>query len=131
MIQCSFGSNARIRLCQGHKARKTSLRGCPRVAATVRRRLRQAWELDADKVDKLIRNLAKRLEREASAGRDRALASSRIDGGRLPSLGPVGNIRPMSEAKSVRRHCAHRSMPLDLAGLQFTALDGELRAALS
>jgi transposase-like protein len=32
----------------------------------VRRALRQAWELDdADKAEKLIRNLAKRLEREA------------------------------------------------------------------
>jgi hypothetical protein len=31
--------------------------------ATVRRALRQAWELDdADKAEKLIRNLAKRLE---------------------------------------------------------------------
>jgi hypothetical protein len=34
--------------------------------ASVRRVLRQAWELDdADKVEKLIRNLAQRLERDA------------------------------------------------------------------
>jgi len=34
--------------------------------ASVRRVLRQAWELDdADKAEKLIRNLAQRLERDA------------------------------------------------------------------
>src|SRR5258705_13587294 len=38
----------------------------PALHASVRRVLRQAWELeDADKAEKLIRNLARRLEHEA------------------------------------------------------------------
>jgi hypothetical protein len=38
----------------------------PALHASVRRALRQAWELDdAEKAEKLIRNLAQRLERDA------------------------------------------------------------------
>ena len=49
-----------------HKARNITERLAKPLHASVRKALRQAWELDdADKAEKLIRNLARRLEREA------------------------------------------------------------------
>ena len=51
---------------QVHKARNITERLAKPLHASVRKALRQAWELDdADKAEKLIRNLARRLEREA------------------------------------------------------------------
>jgi putative transposase len=65
-IRRSFGSHTPIQRCQVHKARNITERLPKLLHATVRRTLRQAWELDdADKAEKLVRNLAKRLEREA------------------------------------------------------------------
>jgi putative transposase len=65
-IRRSFGSHTPIQRCQVHKARNITERLPKALHASVRRALRQAWELDdADKAEKLIRNLAKRLEREA------------------------------------------------------------------
>jgi putative transposase len=49
----------------GHKARNIQERLPKSLQASVRRVLRQAWELDdADKAEKLLRNLARRLERD-------------------------------------------------------------------
>ncbi|WP_298425494.1 IS256 family transposase [Rhodoblastus sp.] len=65
-IRNSFGRNTPIQRCQVHKARNIVERLPKSLHASVRRTLRQAWELDdADKAEKLIRNLARRLEREA------------------------------------------------------------------
>ena len=65
-IRRSFGGHTPIQRCQVHKARNITERLPKALHASVRRALRQAWELDdADKAEKLIRNLAKRLEREA------------------------------------------------------------------
>jgi putative transposase len=65
-IRRSFGSHTPIQRCQIHKARNITERLPKALRAIVRRTLRQAWELDdADKAEKLIRNLAKRLEQEA------------------------------------------------------------------
>jgi hypothetical protein len=51
--------------CQIHKARNIQERLPKSLHASVRRVLRQAWELDdADKAEKLLRNLARRLERD-------------------------------------------------------------------
>jgi putative transposase len=73
--------------------------------AAVRRALRQAWELDdADKAERLLRNLARRLDREAPGvaasileGRDERLAVNRL---KLPaklrrSLGCTNSIENM------------------------------------
>ena len=61
-----FGSHTPIQRCQIHKARNIMERLSPALHASVRRVLRQAWELDdAEKAEKLIRNLAQRLERDA------------------------------------------------------------------
>ena len=56
----------RCQRCQVHKARNITERVDPKLHAAVRRSLRQAWELeDADKAERLLRNLARRLELDA------------------------------------------------------------------
>jgi putative transposase len=65
-IRRSFGRHTPIQRCQIHKARNIMERLPKSLHASVRRALRQAWELnDAAKAERLIRNLAQRLEREA------------------------------------------------------------------
>src|SRR5271167_1395347 len=85
-IRRSFGLRAPIQRCQIHKARNIMERLSPALHASVRRVLRQAWELDdAEKAEKLIRNLAQRLERDAPGvsksileGLDEILTVSRL-----------------------------------------------------
>jgi transposase-like protein len=65
-IRKTFGRHTPIQRCQVHKARNIVERLPKPLHASVRRALRQAWELDdADKAEKLVRNLARRLEQEA------------------------------------------------------------------
>jgi putative transposase len=65
-IRRTFGREALIQRCQIHKARNIMERLPKPLHAAVRRVLRQAWELnDAGKAEKLIRNLARRLEHDA------------------------------------------------------------------
>jgi putative transposase len=65
-IRNSFGRNTPIQRCQVHKARNIVERLPKHLHASVRKVLRQAWELDdAAKAERLIRNLARRLEHEA------------------------------------------------------------------
>ncbi len=65
-IRATFGRHAPIQRCQVHKARNIVERLPKPLHASVRKTLRQAWELaDADKAERLIVNLARRLEREA------------------------------------------------------------------
>jgi transposase-like protein len=112
-IRASFGRNTPIQRCQVHKARNITERLPKPLHASVRRTLRQAWELDdADKAEKLIRNLARRLEREAPGvsasileGLDEILTVTRL---RLPiqlrrSLACTNIIENMNG--SIRRIC--------------------------
>ncbi len=65
-IRNTFGRHTPIQRCQVHKARNITERLAKPLHTSVRKALRQAWELDdADKAEKLIKNLARRLEREA------------------------------------------------------------------
>jgi transposase-like protein len=65
-IRRSFGRHTAIQRCQIHKARNIMERLPKPLRAPVRRALRQAWELnDAAKAERLLRNLARRLEGEA------------------------------------------------------------------
>lgn len=65
-IRNTFGRHTPIQRCQIHKARNIVERLPKSLHASVRKTLRQAWEIpDADKAEKLIVNLARRLEREA------------------------------------------------------------------
>lgn len=73
-IRRTFGSHTPIQRCQIHKARNITERLPKAMQASVRRTLRQAWELDdAEKAQKLIRNLARRLELDAPGVRDSIL----------------------------------------------------------
>jgi putative transposase len=65
-IRQTFGRHTPIQRCQVHKARNIVERLPKPLHLPVRKALRQAWELDdADKAERLIENLARRLEREA------------------------------------------------------------------
>jgi len=65
-IRATFGRHAPIQRCQVHKARNIVERLPRPLHASLRKTLRQAWELaDADKAERLIVNLARRLERDA------------------------------------------------------------------
>jgi len=65
-IRNTFGRHTPIQRCQVHKARNITERLAKPLHASVRKALRQAWELDdADKPERLIRNLARRLEHNA------------------------------------------------------------------
>ena len=65
-IRRTFGRYTPIQRCQVHKARNILERLPKPLHAAVRKALRQAWELDdADKAERLIRNLARRLEQQA------------------------------------------------------------------
>jgi transposase-like protein len=65
-IRRTFGADIPIQRCQVHKARNIVDRLPAHLHASVRRTLRQAWELDdAQKAERLLRNLARRLDLEA------------------------------------------------------------------
>ena len=64
-VRATFGRDAAIQRCQIHKARNIMDRLPKSMHAQVRRVLRQAWEMDdADKAEQLLRNLARRLEKD-------------------------------------------------------------------
>jgi transposase-like protein len=66
VIRSTFGRHTPIQRCQVHKARNVIDRLPKPLHASVRKALRQAWELDdADKAERLLRNLVRRLEQEA------------------------------------------------------------------
>ena len=85
-IRASFGRHVPIQRCQIHKARNVIERLPKLLHASVRKALRQAWELDdADKAERLLRNLARRIEHEAPGvagsmleGLDEMLTVSRL-----------------------------------------------------
>jgi transposase-like protein len=65
-IRSTFGRHTPIQRCQVHKARNITERLPKHLHVSVRKALRQAWELDdADKAKRLIESLARRLERDA------------------------------------------------------------------
>jgi transposase-like protein len=66
-IRRTFGAHTPIQRCQIHKARNVIERLPKPLHASVRKALRQAWEIDdAEKAERLLRNLAQRLQGEAS-----------------------------------------------------------------
>ena len=65
-IRQTFGRHTPIQRCQIHKARNIVARLPQHLYAPVRKALRQAWEIsDAARAEQLIRNLARRLDRQA------------------------------------------------------------------
>ena len=113
VIRRTFGPHTPIQRCQLHKARNVIERLPEPLHASVRRALRQAWELDdADKAERLLRNLARRLDQEAPGvaasileGLDEMLTVNRL---KLPaklrrSLACTNSIENMMG--TVRRVC--------------------------
>jgi putative transposase len=74
-VRATFGRQTPIQRCQVHKARNIAER-CPKKHVTsLRRTLRKAWELDdAAETERVIRGLAKRMQREA-----RGVAASLVE----------------------------------------------------
>jgi putative transposase len=113
VIRRTFGAHTPIQRCQLHKARNVIERLPKSLHGAVRRALRQAWELeDADKAERLLRNLARRLDQEAPGvavsileGLDEMLTVNRL---KLPaklrrSLACTNSIENMMG--TVRRVC--------------------------
>jgi len=113
VIRRTFGAHTPIQRCQIHKARNVIERLPKSLHAAARRALRQAWELeDADKAERLLRNLARRLEQVAPGvatsileGLDEMLTVNRL---KLPaklrrSLACTNSIENMMG--TVRRVC--------------------------
>ena len=113
VIRRTFGAHTPIQRCQIHKARNVIERLPKSLHAAARRALRQAWELeDADKAERLLRNLARRLDQEAPGvatsileGLDEMLTVNRL---KLPaklrrSLACTNSIENMMG--TVRRVC--------------------------
>ncbi len=62
-IRNSFGTAAAIQRCQIHKVRNIIERLPEHLHSSVKKELRQVWEQDdAEKAERLLRNLARRLE---------------------------------------------------------------------
>ena len=96
-IRRTFGRAAAIQRCQVHKARNIMERLPKSLHASVQRVLRQAWELDdADKAEKLIRNLAQRLERDWSG----------VAGSILEGIDEILTVTRLGLPKELRRSLA-------------------------
>ena len=63
-IRNTFGVAAAIQRCQVHKGRNIIERLPQHLHASVKKALRQAWDQDANKAERLLRNLVRRLEHE-------------------------------------------------------------------
>ena len=101
-IRRTFGSAAAIQRCQIHKARNIMERLPKEHHAATRRVLRQAWELDdADKAEKLIRNLARQLLQHG-----RGVAASILEG--LDEILTVVAVEAAEGAPSIARLYQHR-----------------------
>jgi putative transposase len=96
-IRRTFGAAAAIQRCQVHKARNIMERLPKSLHASIRRVLRQAWELDdADKAEKLLRNLAQRLERDWSG----------VSGSILEGIDEILTVTRLRLPKQLRRSLA-------------------------
>lgn len=93
-IRRTFGRHTPIQRCRVHKARNIIDRLPKPLHASVRKTLRQAWELgDAAKAEKLLRNLASRLEREAPG----------VSGGILEGLDEILTVTRFNLPADLRR----------------------------
>src|SRR5216684_2886894 len=137
VIRSTFGRHTPIQRCQIHKAGNVIERLRKSLHASVRKALRQAWELDdADKAERLLRNLARRLEHEAPGvaasileGLDEMLTVNRLGlpGALRRSLACTNSIENMMG--TVRRVCRNVKRWQDAAmALRWTAA-GMMEAA--
>jgi putative transposase len=96
-IRKTFGRQTPIQRCQVHKARNIAERLPKALHASVRKVLRQAWEMDdAVKAEKLIVNLARRLEHDAPG----------VSGSILEGLDEVLTVTRLGVPAELRRSLA-------------------------
>ena len=96
-IRNTFGPHTPIQRCQVHKARNILDRLPKGLHAPVRKALRQAWESgDADKGEKLLRNLARRLESQAPG----------VAGSILEGIGEILTVSRLGLPDDLRRSLA-------------------------
>ena len=96
-IRKTFGRHTPIQRCQIHKARNIMERLPKSLQPGVRRVLRQAWELgDATKAEKLLRNLARRLEHDAPG----------VSGSILEGLDEILTVTRLGPPAELRRSLA-------------------------
>src|ERR1700756_1182527 len=96
-IRRTFGRTAAIQRCQIHKARNIMERLPKSLHASVRCVLRQAWELDDPaKAERLLRNLAQRLERDWSG----------VAGAILEGIDEILTVTRLGVAEGLRRSLA-------------------------
>ncbi len=94
-IRNTFGVAAAIQRCQVHKGRNIIERLDESLHTGVKKALRQAWDQDdADKAERLLKNLARRLEHE-----EPGVAGSILEG--LDEILTGGGAR---QARSCRTH---------------------------
>jgi putative transposase len=106
-IRRTFGPAAAIQRCQIHKARNVMERLPKSLHASVRHVLRQAWELDdADKAEKLLCNLAQRLERDWSG----------VSGSILEGVDEILIVTRLGLPKELRRSLACTNMIENVMG---------------
>ena len=107
-IRRTFGAHTPIQRCQIHKARNVIERLPKPLHASVRRALRQAWELDdAEKAERLMRNLARRLEQEAPGVCGQHPRRARRDADRQPPWTAGRSFAARSPAPTHREHDGH------------------------
>ena len=128
-IRRTFGRNTPIQRCQVHKARNIAERLPKAAQATVRKALRQAWEMeDAARAEQRIRNLARRLDKEWPGIAATILEGTRRDPVCRPP-GPAQGAAPLSglhqhHREHERHHPAGQPQREALAGwLDGLALD--------
>src|SRR6266487_3752297 len=125
-IRRTFDRAAAIQRCQIHKARNIMERLPKSLHASVRRVLRQAWELDdADRAEKLLRNLAQRLERDWSG-----VAGSILEGIdeilKVTRLGLPKELRALARLYQHHREChEHGAARLPQREAMALGLDGD------
>jgi putative transposase len=111
-IRRSFGRHTPIQRCQIHKARNIMERLPKSLHASIRRALRQAWELDdAAKAERLIRNLAQRLECEAPG----------VSGSLLEGLDEILTVTRLGLPAELRRSLACTNWSSASMALRWTA----------
>ena len=124
-IRRTFGRDTAIQRCQIHKARNILERLPKSMHASVRRVLRQAWEMDdAERAETLIRNLARRLERDWNGVSASILEGIERDA-HCHEARPPSRTAPLARLHQHHREChGHGAHSLPQRQILALALDG-------
>ena len=96
-VRATFGRHTPIQRCQVHKARNIAERCPKKYVASVRTTLRKAWEMDdALQAERLIKDLAKRMEWEAPG----------VSGSMLEGLDEILTVNRLRLPPELRRSLA-------------------------